>query len=649
MPIAPVELGQATIAFKSHQEEYFQCAIKHRRKKDHCSYAESSAEKTGKPESAARPFGSNLSEGGGRLGLSNNATVSPAVNSTISPHQSQEAATPVDKNSKDPVIVIQDGQQYYLESRAWFVHGHRESGTRTVAATHPLLLRSAPSAFESILGSVSGFQLSVPDCLIDKQQIVFTTYRQRVHPFIRITFNWDLDRLEMSMTEGRSVLLDEAEQALVSSVQLASVVSLTDAECKEKFGHSRAQLITECLATCEKAIAKTNLLCIKNVVALKALTVYMFVGLDCVSTQSLWTLMGLAIRNGEKMGIHRDGTMLGLSPSETEERRRLWWQLQYLDLILAVRLGVTPSTLMIEWDSKLPLNVEDEDFIPGSEVFPKERVGLTSIAYCLFTYYVLYEQRRYHADKGRFELSWSTNQSIPLRTKETFIDHLEDGLNKNFLQYCDPIKPIHAILQITCRALICIFRQRILLTGGQVHPEDRGALLTLSVQCLEYSIAFHAQHHMRPFRWLTTNGFPWPAFMIVLIEASSETDATKCQRVWTVLSDLYTINTSLLEFLEDRRRLHAAELTVAAWKSCKSKGTVNRDAPKPEFVRDLEDRLTNFMARSTDAAGSQNRGRTEEPAVTDNAQSIFLDNESDGLFDLNFEDIDWAFWNNFAN
>jgi hypothetical protein len=92
------------------------CSNCKRRKKDHCSYAESSAEKTGKPENAARPFGSNLSEEGGRLGLSNNATVSPAANSTISPHQSQEAATPVDKNSKDPVIVIQDGQQYYLES-----------------------------------------------------------------------------------------------------------------------------------------------------------------------------------------------------------------------------------------------------------------------------------------------------------------------------------------------------------------------------------------------------------------------------------------------------------------------------------------------------------------------------------------------------
>lgn len=221
--------------------------------------------------------------------------------------------------------------------------------------------------------------------------------------------------------------------------------------------------------------------------------------------------MGLAIRNGEKLGIHRDGTLLRLSPPETEERRRLWWQLQYLDLILAVRLGVTPSTLMIDWDAKLPLNVEDEDFIPGSSNFPKERTGLTSMSYCLFTSYVLYEQRQYHADKGRFELSWSTNQSISLRTKEDFINHLEEGLNRNFIQYCDLIKPLHILLQIMSRALICIFRQRILLTGGHVDPKNRGELLALSVQCIEYSIAFHSQQIIKDFRWLTVNGFPWPA------------------------------------------------------------------------------------------------------------------------------------------
>ena len=77
--------------------------------------------------------------------------------------------------------------------------------------------------------------------------------------------------------------------------------------------------------------------------------------MDRLSTQSLWSLMGLVIRNADKLGIHRDGTFLGLSPFETEDRRRLWWQLQHLGLALAVRCGLTPLTLMAKWDAKLPL------------------------------------------------------------------------------------------------------------------------------------------------------------------------------------------------------------------------------------------------------------------------------------------------------
>lgn len=237
--------------------------------------------------------------------------------------------------------------------------------------------------------------------------------------------------------------------------------------------------------------------------------------LDRLSTQSLWTLMGLATRNGEKLGIHRDGTFLGLSPPETEDRRRLWWQLQYFDLILAIRLGTTPLTLMADWDVKLPLNIEDHDLTPDMKSFPEERKGLTSMSYCLFTYYVLEQQRQYHADKGQFELSWSTNQSVPKHTKEAFIDQLEDGLNKTFLQYCDPIKPLDILLQLIARALTRTFRQRILLTisedPGHVDHEYRGPLLAASMQLLEYSVIMHSHRLLKDFEWFTTKGFPWPA------------------------------------------------------------------------------------------------------------------------------------------
>ena len=62
-----------------------------------------------------------------------------------------------------------------------------------------------------------------------------------------------------------------------------------------------------------------------------------------VSSQSLWSLMGLVCRSAELLGIHRDGELLGLGAVETEERRRLWWQIQHIDLIMAVKNGSTPS------------------------------------------------------------------------------------------------------------------------------------------------------------------------------------------------------------------------------------------------------------------------------------------------------------------
>ena len=225
--------------------------------------------------------------------------------------------------------------------------------------------------------------------------------------------------------------------------------------------------------------------------------------------------MGLAIRNGEKLGIHRDGTLLGLSPCETEDRRRLWWQMQYLDLILAIRLGATPLTLLAGWDVKLPLNVEDDDLTPDMKTFPQERKGLTSMSYCLFSYYVLDQQRQYHVDKGQFELSWSTNQTIPVQTKAAFIDHLEDGLNKTFIQYCDPIKPVDVLLQLVARALTCTFRQRILLPVGEqfghVEHDHREPLLAASMQLLEYAVTIHSHRLLKDFQWLNKNGFPWPA------------------------------------------------------------------------------------------------------------------------------------------
>jgi len=62
-------------------------------------------------------------------------------------------------------------------------------------------------------------------------------------------------------------------------------------------------------------------------------------------------------------GLHRDGTNFGLSPVETHVRRLVWHQLSRLDLRTCQAVGPAQALIRLnEYDTKLPLNVDDADF-----------------------------------------------------------------------------------------------------------------------------------------------------------------------------------------------------------------------------------------------------------------------------------------------
>lgn len=112
--------------------------------------------------------------------------------------------------------------------------------------------------------------------LRDISKVLWTIFKQRVNPLIRVSFSRDLDRLESAtIAPAASTLEDDAEIALVSSIYLASVVSLSKAECTTKLRRSKKSLLSECQSFCEDALVRTNILCMKNIVALKALAIYL--------------------------------------------------------------------------------------------------------------------------------------------------------------------------------------------------------------------------------------------------------------------------------------------------------------------------------------------------------------------------------------
>ncbi|EAT76910.2 hypothetical protein SNOG_15815 [Parastagonospora nodorum SN15] len=247
----------------------------------------------------------------------------------------------------------------------------------------------------------------------------------------------------------------------------------------------------------------------------------------------------------------------------------------------------------------MPLNIEDEDLYASSTTAPPEKRGLTSLSYNLFTYWVLDQQRQNFLSKhGRFELSWLTNSAMSSTTKDDMLSLLEDGVNRHFVQFCDPINPLHVLLQLLTRSFITNMQLRVMHGRActQGDSEHRTILLNASMQSLRYHIALMSQTSLSCYQWLT----------------------------------------------------RAAEHVVAAWKAYPGRfdGQLLR---QPPFILEVAQRLTTHRA-GLDPGSMQPDYTPQEykeevlETPAEMPEGTFFDAEFDFEFDMELQDIDWSFW-----
>lgn len=74
------------------------------------------------------------------------------------------------------------------------------------------------------------------------------------------------------------------------------------------------------------------------------------------------SFVGMAMRVAQSMGLHRDGSLFGLSEIECEVRRRVWWHIMYLDVQGAIATGLPPLGGSGDdlYDTKMVSELKDE-------------------------------------------------------------------------------------------------------------------------------------------------------------------------------------------------------------------------------------------------------------------------------------------------
>lgn len=104
-------------------------------------------------------------------------------------------------------------------------------------------------------------------------------------------------------------------------------------------------------------------------------------------TSDAWTFSGAAVRDAQAMGLHRDGSKLGLDARTTERRRRLWAIVYYTDRQTSIIMSRPSSIHDKHCDNAPPsdvdieeLSTEDHAVIPRSFEIQK-KPGIFSFVY----------------------------------------------------------------------------------------------------------------------------------------------------------------------------------------------------------------------------------------------------------------------------
>lgn len=260
--------------------------------------------------------------------------------------------------------------------------------------------------------------------------------------------------------------------------------------------------------------------------------------------------------------------------------------------------GGSDSILSLDFDTKLPLNLNDSDLYPEMKDFPIPRTGNTEMIFVLARYEINNFLKSAQAPTG-FKGSWQdlTKSSVALTLKDATIDSLVQSLESKFIQYCDPNIPLHLLTIGLARIACCKMRLAAHhprnYAGGiaGMPPAEREMLFSTSVAVLEFDSIAQINSRGGRFLWHINNYFLLEGFVYMLSELRYRTSGPDVERAWQLVYDAYTNHPEMASSFR-RNPLYAAigELALKAWEEWQFKlGTFqsNPHAPIPPFIQKL--------------------------------------------------------------
>ncbi|KAF3932235.1 hypothetical protein ABW20_dc0110701 [Dactylellina cionopaga] len=316
--------------------------------------------------------------------------------------------------------------------------------------------------------------------------------------------------------------------------------------------------------------------------------------------RSLSSMIGVAIRLAQRMGLHNESSYAKCAALEAEMRRRLWWSLVGFDHRLCEMVDYKTSTLSPTWDCRTPLNVNDFDFRPEMKVLPEIHEGPTEAVFSVVRSEIndVIRYSAFHLDFTNPSLCVFVQSTRPTPAPEgSELAALEKNLQEKYLAFCNPENPFHFMTIWMARGLIVKFRLiehlwRLSATSTQPTDAQRNAAISYALDLLDCDTRLMTSPLTQRYRWLMDFQFPFPAYIHLLQDLKRRPAEAHAENAWEVMSKVY--ETRIMNLNQGDRPLFNvfARIVLPAWDIREELFKQdNKPIEPPLMVRDIRKKL----------------------------------------------------------
>ncbi|KAI1123588.1 hypothetical protein F5Y10DRAFT_280817 [Nemania abortiva] len=331
--------------------------------------------------------------------------------------------------------------------------------------------------------------------------------------------------------------LSPANEALMFSIYYAAVTSMEDDDVLHNFGSTKTDLNLKYRLGLEHALAKADFLNVPDIILVQAFAIFLLLVRRHDSPRFVWMMTGLAIRMGQALGLHRDGTHFkNLTPYEVDIRRRVWYLLCSIDVRASEDQGTDFTIQYGSFDTKLPLNINDDDIDVHTKETPTERQGVTDMTLPIVSLEISNISRQMMSPGVGFE------------EQNRLIDTIYSTLEERYLRFSSESGNIaYWVIVVTTRLVVAkltLFTHLPVLfssPGEHFSDEVRNKLLVAAIEVAELNHALNAEKACRQWRWVYQTYTHWHAVVYLLLDICRRPWSPIVDRAWTALRSPWLI------------------------------------------------------------------------------------------------------------